>query len=137
MRVYYIRYSEKPFVSALCDVIHDGWLCTVHLLCNSRRKFHQLAAGQLLSEQPVRYRKAGGTARPSRTKSQLPGHSPPARRAPALGQPSSLLICQDTNQMRLTVRASTTSLCPLCDSGSSVLCVHNSTMVNLHKPVTP
>ncbi len=45
----------------------------VHLLYNSSWKFHQLAAGQLLSGQQVRTEKAGGTARPSRTKSLLPG----------------------------------------------------------------
>jgi hypothetical protein len=38
-------------------------------------------AGQPLSGQPVRYGKAGGTARPSRTKSRLPGHSPSVSQA--------------------------------------------------------
>ncbi len=52
----------------------------VHLLFNSSWKFHQLAAGQL---QGNRYgkEKVGDTARPPRTKSHLPGHSPPASKA--------------------------------------------------------
>ncbi len=48
----------------------------VHLLYNSSCKFHQLAAGQPLSEQPVRSGKAGGTGRPTQHKSHLPGTVP-------------------------------------------------------------
>jgi hypothetical protein len=65
----------------------------VHLQYNSSWKFHQLPDGHVA---PVRAtgtvrNKAGGTARPSRTKSHLPSHSPPASQAGAvLGQPSSL-----------------------------------------------
>jgi hypothetical protein len=65
----------------------------VHLLCDGRWKFHQLAAGQLSSRPPHRYRteKAGGTARPSCTKSHLPGRILQlARRAAMVGQTSSL-----------------------------------------------
>jgi hypothetical protein len=51
----------------------------VHLLYNNSCKFHQLAAGQPLSEQPVRSGKAGGTGRPTEHKSHLPGHCPPAK----------------------------------------------------------
>jgi hypothetical protein len=42
---------EYQAVPSLCDVAHDGWF--LHLLYNSRLKFHQFAAGQLLSGQPV------------------------------------------------------------------------------------
>jgi hypothetical protein len=71
-------------------ICENSWkiLQCVHLLFNSSWEFHQLAAGQLLSGQPVRYVKGRcGTARPSRTKSHLPGHSPPTA---VSGQPSSL-----------------------------------------------
>jgi hypothetical protein len=40
----------------LRDVAHDGWL-GIQLLYNNSWKFHQLAAMQLLSGQPVRYGK--------------------------------------------------------------------------------
>ncbi len=51
-------------------VMTDG---CVHLLYNSSWKFYQLAAGQLLPGQTVRYGKAGGMDRPSRTKSHPAG----------------------------------------------------------------
>jgi hypothetical protein len=80
---------EHQALYSFRGVAHDGWLCTFTILYNSSLKFHQLAAGQLLSGQPVRYRKAGGTARPSHSKSHLPDHSPQAtRRAAVLVQPS-------------------------------------------------
>ncbi len=60
-----------PFMTA---VMTDD---CVHFLYNSSWKFHQLAAGKLLSGQPVRYGKAGGTARSSQYKSHLPGLCPP------------------------------------------------------------
>ncbi len=41
---------------------------------------HHLAAGQLLSRPLVRYGKAGGTARPSRTESHLPPAGQAGRR---------------------------------------------------------
>ncbi len=70
----------------------------VHLLHNSTWKFHQLAARKLLSGKPVRYgkgRRYGPTI--TRTKSHLPGHSPPAshsgyRFRPALYPSASLVI---------------------------------------------
>jgi hypothetical protein len=82
-----LEYQTMPY---LCEGAHDGWL--LHFLYNSSWKFHQLIAGhcgQLLSGQPVRYgtKKAGGTARPSRT-----NHTcrvsllQPARRAAVLAQ---------------------------------------------------
>ncbi len=72
-----------PFLTA---VMTDG---CVHLLYNSSWKFNQLAAGQLLSGQPVRYGKAGSMDRPSQCKSHLPGHCPPAQlsRAPCRASP--------------------------------------------------
>jgi hypothetical protein len=73
-----LAYQAMP---SLRDPAHDGWF--VHLLYYSSFKFHQLAAGQFLSGQPVRYGKGRqyGLARPSRTKSDLTGHSPPAGQA--------------------------------------------------------
>jgi hypothetical protein len=68
-----------PFVTA--DMT-DG---CVHLLYYRSWKFRQLTAGQLLTGQPVRFGKAGGTARPAQYKSHpLTGHCPPAKlsRAP-------------------------------------------------------
>jgi hypothetical protein len=67
---------EYQAMSSLRDVAHDVYGC-VHLLYNSGWKFHQLAAGQLLSGHPVHYGRAGGMAFLSRTKSHLLGHSPP------------------------------------------------------------
>jgi hypothetical protein len=49
-----LEYQAMP---SLRDLAHDGWLCTFLILYNSRWKFQQLAAGQLLSGQPVRYGK--------------------------------------------------------------------------------
>ncbi len=46
-----LEYQAMP---SLCDVAHDG---CVQVLYNSSWKFHQLAAGQLLSWQPVQYGK--------------------------------------------------------------------------------
>ncbi len=82
---------EYQNMSSLRDISHDGWLCT--LLYNSRWKLRQLAAGKLLSGQPVRYQKGrrychvvhliqNHTCRVSFLQS--------ARRAAVLGQPSSL-----------------------------------------------
>ncbi len=50
-----LQYHQA--MPSLHDVAHGGWLCTVHLLYNSSWKFRELAAGQLLSGQPVRYGK--------------------------------------------------------------------------------
>ncbi len=61
----------------------------VHILYNSSWKFHQFAAGQLLSGLPVQYGKGGCIARTSCTKSHLSvTFLQPARRAAVLGQPS-------------------------------------------------
>jgi hypothetical protein len=49
-------YQAMP---SLLDVIHDVWLYTFGIHYNSSWKFHQLAAEQLLSGQPVRYGKGG------------------------------------------------------------------------------
>jgi hypothetical protein len=64
---------------SLRDVGHDGWLSA--FLFNRSWNFHQFVAGR--SWQGNRYgtEKADSTARPSRTKSHLPGHSPPASQA--------------------------------------------------------
>ncbi len=47
---------EYQDMSSLRDVIHNEW-SWVHLLYNSRWKFHKLSDGQLLSGQPVWYGK--------------------------------------------------------------------------------
>jgi hypothetical protein len=50
-----LEYQAMP---SLPDVAHDGWLCSnVYIYYNSSWEFHQLAAGQLLSGQPVRFGK--------------------------------------------------------------------------------
>ncbi len=46
-------YQAMP---SLRGIAHDGWLCT-YVQYYSSWKFHQLAAGQLLSGQSVRYGK--------------------------------------------------------------------------------
>jgi hypothetical protein len=46
--------STRPCLPCVRQLKAD---CCVHLLCNSRWKFHQLAAGQLMLGQPVRYGK--------------------------------------------------------------------------------
>jgi hypothetical protein len=79
---------------SLRDVGHAGSLCSVyvHLLYNRSWKFHQLAAGQLLSGQPVWYVKG----RRKRPVHYVKNHTcrvtllQPARRAAVIGQPSSL-----------------------------------------------
>ncbi len=73
-----------------------------HLLYNNCWKLHQLAAGQLLIGQPVRYGKGRLYGPPSPTKTHLPGHSPPAGQAgrrvgPALEPSASLVIMHVQN----------------------------------------
>jgi hypothetical protein len=63
-----VHIESRPFVTA---VMTDG---CVHLLYNSSWKFHQLAAGQLLSGQPVRYGK-GSRYGPSITNKITPAGS--------------------------------------------------------------
>jgi hypothetical protein len=80
-----LEYRAMP---SLRDVAHDGWLCTF-------TKEQQLEMPSDRSwAAPVRTtgtKKAGGTARPSRTKPHRPGPLlQPTRRAAVLGQPSSL-----------------------------------------------
>ncbi len=70
-------WRAGPCLIFVTAVMTDGCvnLCTfTYYIHNSSWKFHQLAAGQLLSGQPERYGKAGGTACPSQYKSHLPGH---------------------------------------------------------------
>ncbi len=50
----WVYQSTMPCLSCLTQLMMDGW---VHLLNNSSWKFHQLAAGQLLLGQLVRYGK--------------------------------------------------------------------------------
>jgi hypothetical protein len=63
---------EYHAMHSLRDLAHDGWLCTFTLQQQLEiPSAHSWAA-------PVR---ACGMDRPSRTKSHLLGHSPPARQA--------------------------------------------------------
>jgi hypothetical protein len=73
-----LEYQAMP---SFRDVAHDGWLCTLAIY-NSSLEFHQLAAGQLLSGQPVRYGK-GRRYGPSITYKITPAGSlfPPASQA--------------------------------------------------------
>jgi hypothetical protein len=94
---------------SLSDATHDGWLCT--FIYNRSWTFYHLAAGQLLSGQPVRYgkgnrygtEKAGGTARPSRRESHLLGHSPPASQAGRRVGPASIAFGLIVKNARLVV----------------------------------
>ncbi len=74
-------YTKVPGHASFRNVAHDGWLCTVHLLFNNSWKFHQFVAGRSWQGNWYGTEKADSTARPSRTKSHLPGHSPPASQA--------------------------------------------------------
>ncbi len=67
-----LDYQAMP---SLRDVAHDEWLCNVYDYYPARSW-----AG---SRQGNRYgtEMAGGTAHPSRTKSHLPGQTPPASQA--------------------------------------------------------
>jgi hypothetical protein len=73
------------------DVAHDGWLSTLTI------KQLEILLARIWAA-PVRGRygteTAGGTARPSCTKTHMPGHSPPAssKRAGVLDQPSALCL---------------------------------------------
>ncbi len=74
-----LEYQAMP---SLRDVAQDGWLCNVYI-------YYITAAGNSISTQVGsrfkgnRYgtEKVGGTARSTRTKSLLLGHSPPASQA--------------------------------------------------------
>ncbi len=88
------RWSQVRLYGPLHEYLLPG---------DSSWKFHQLAAGQLLSGQPRHGTgKASSTALPSRTKSHLPGHFPPASQAgrrvgPALLLSASLVYTQLTS----------------------------------------
>jgi hypothetical protein len=62
---------------SLCDVAHEGQFCTG--IASARSWTTSFGATGTV-------RHAGGTARPSRTKSHLPGHSPPATPASQAGR---------------------------------------------------
>jgi hypothetical protein len=70
---------------SLRDVTHEGWLCTFNVK-------QQLGIPSVRSwAAPVRatvWKKAGGMARLSRTKSLLPGHSPRASQAGRCAAPT-------------------------------------------------
>jgi hypothetical protein len=72
------EYQNMP---SLRDEAHDGWLSIVTTVNNNSWKFHQDAAGQLLSGQPVLYGKVREYGTSITHKSHQPGHSPPASQA--------------------------------------------------------
>jgi hypothetical protein len=82
-----IGLLEHQVMLSLHDKAHDGWLFTF-----------TTAVGNSISSQLesscqdnwYSMEKACSTARPPLTKSHMPVHSPPARRAAVLGQSSSL-----------------------------------------------
>jgi hypothetical protein len=63
-----LDYQAMP---SLRYVAHDGWLCT----------FTSSQLGSFCQDNRYGTEKAGGTARPSRKKPLLPGHSPLASQA--------------------------------------------------------
>ncbi len=73
-----LEYQAMP---SLRDVAHDGWL--VVYIYYITEAGHSISLQLDSSCQGNRYgtQKAGDTARPSRTKSHLPGHFPPASQA--------------------------------------------------------
>jgi hypothetical protein len=74
-----IHYLAAP---SLRDIAHDGCLCTLYNIAAAENSI----SSQLGSScQGNRYctEQVGSTARPSRTKSHLPGHSLPAARQPS------------------------------------------------------
>jgi hypothetical protein len=85
-----VNIESRP-LPAIRDCSHDGWFVYIwHIIVAGNSISSQLGS----SSQGNRYgtEKAAGTARPSRTKSHLPGHSPPARRDAVLGQPSGWIL---------------------------------------------
>jgi hypothetical protein len=75
-----LEYQAMP---SLRDVTHDGWLCTFSIQQQLEIPSARSWAAPVSTVKATAYGivKAGGTARPSRTKSHLPGHSPPASQA--------------------------------------------------------
>jgi hypothetical protein len=74
--VYTIEYQAMP---SLHDIAHDGWLCTFTITAAGNSISSQL--GSSCQGNQNGRGKEGGTVRPSRTISHLPGHSPPASQA--------------------------------------------------------
>jgi hypothetical protein len=67
-------HAHCPAIVSLHDRAHDRWLHRVHIF--TRDETGLVCQGNRYGKE-----KAGGTARPWRTKSHLPGHSPPASQA--------------------------------------------------------
>ena len=65
-----LEYQAMP---SLRDVAHDGWLCAFTIQCNRSWKFHQRQLDSSCKGNLCCTEKAGGTTRPSRRKSHLPG----------------------------------------------------------------
>ncbi len=84
-----IHYLAMP---SLRDIAHDGCLCTLYNIAAAENSISSQLGS---SYQGNRYctEKAGITARPSRTKSHLPGHSPSASQAGRRVGPTPLAFC--------------------------------------------
>ncbi len=77
-------------MTSLRDLAHDGWMCKF-IICTCIPTTAMHISSQLGSScQGNRYgtENTGGTARPSRKKSHLPSHSPPASQAGRLVGPA-------------------------------------------------
>ncbi len=101
----WVYSSNRPCLPCFAyRQLKDG---CVHLTLNSSWKFHQLAAGQLLSGQPVLFRQAGVTNQTCRVTLFQP-----ARKAAVLGQPSRLRPhCFRTHSYIYVTRPASTA-CP-------------------------
>ncbi len=99
-----LEYQAMP---SLRDVAHEGWLCTFTIQ-QSSWKFRQLPSGQVLSGQPLLYRKDRRyvLSCPSHTKSHLPGHPSPASQAgpPCWASPLSFGLIGRDPRRRLVIR---------------------------------
>jgi hypothetical protein len=104
----------------------------VHLLYNSSWKLIQLAAWQLLSGNRYGTEKAGGPARPSRTKSHAPGHSPPASQAGRRVGPGPLAFGLIGRGYRIKIERTTYSIDRAEAHGSSFP-YHLSSFINSQK----
>jgi hypothetical protein len=69
---------EYLAMTSLRDIAHDGWLYMYIYYTTAAGNSISSHLGSSCQGNWYSTEKAGGTDRPSRTKSNLPGHSPPA-----------------------------------------------------------
>jgi hypothetical protein len=78
---YFVLCQHWPLrfrLPSLGDVGYDGWLCTFPIQQQLEIPSARSRASPIRATGTVRKRQAVRLVRPSRTKSNLPGHSPPA-----------------------------------------------------------